>query len=154
MEYKSLFDEKYFADASKLVSALGYLLVELRVFQAKEQVQVKAVITNNIDNTDGIGINDCAKVHRVLLPRMEALLSNDNIYMEVTSPGMERNIKNACEFEFFINHYVKLWDTEKTDWVSGKIISSDTQQITIEVSEGEQQTYPYTKIAKAKLLYI
>lgn len=154
MEYKSLENEKYFSDAAKLVSGLGYVLVELRVFPMKDQVQIKAVITNSGENSEGIGVNDCAKVHRILLPRMEALLSNDNIYMEVTSPGMERTIKNAAEFAFFLNHMVRLWDTEKTDWVSGKIIASDSTSITLELSESEQKTYPYTQIAKAKLLHI
>jgi len=39
LEYKSLSEEKYFSDASKLVLGLGYVLVELRVFPMKEQVQ-------------------------------------------------------------------------------------------------------------------
>jgi ribosome maturation factor RimP len=154
LEYKSLSEEKYFSDASKLVLGLGYVLVELRVFPMKEQVQVKAVITNSVENKEGIGINDCAKVHRVLLPRMEALLSNDNIYMEVTSPGMERTIKNAAEFEFFVGQMVRLWDIKKTDWVSGKILSSDSTQITLVMSDGENKSYPYEQIAKAKLLHI
>lgn len=155
----------FFADTSKLVLGLGYSLVELRVVQLKNQQQVKVVIARQIsDSPEGIGVNDCAKVHRVLLPRFEALLQSQDVYMEVTSPGMERIIKNAAEFAVFAGYLVRVWDIERSDWVFGKVLSADSSSLTIQLTDSEGNftglnadeafCIPYTQIAKAKLLYI
>ncbi len=153
MEYTSLESMPYYSQCKSLVEGLGYILVSIQVVPAKTTTKVQAVISNKTSSSEGIGVNDCAKVHRLLLPRLEALLQNQDIYMEVTSPGMERHIKNAAEFALFQGRDVKVWNTEISDWVSGKIKDSDESQITLDVME-ETKIIPYTNIAKAKLLQL
>lgn len=154
MDFTSLDSMPYYTQCKSLVEGLGYILVSIHVVPAKTTTKVQAVITNDESNSsEGIGINDCAKVHRLLLPRLEALLQNQDIYMEVTSPGMERHIKNAAEFSLFKGRDVKVWNTEISDWISGVIKDSDEHQLTLEVME-ETKIIPYTNIAKAKLLQL
>lgn len=154
MDFTSLDSMPYYTQCKSLVEGLGYILVSIHVVPAKTTTKVQAVITNSESNSsEGIGINDCAKVHRLLLPRLEALLQNQDIYMEVTSPGMERHIKNAAEFSLFKGRDVKVWNTEISDWISGVIKDSDEHQLTLEVME-ETKIIPYTNIAKAKLLQL
>ena len=154
MDFTSLDCMPYYTQCKSLVEGLGYILVSIHVVPAKTTTKVQAVITNGESNSsEGIGINDCAKVHRLLLPRLEALLQNQDIYMEVTSPGMERHIKNAAEFSLFKGRDVKVWNTEISDWISGVIKDSDEHQLTLEVME-ETKIIPYTNIAKAKLLQL
>ena len=154
MDFTSLDSMPYYTQCKSLVEGLGFILVSIHVVPAKTTTKVQAVITNGESNSsEGIGINDCAKVHRLLLPRLEALLQNQDIYMEVTSPGMERHIKNAAEFSLFKGRDVKVWNTEISDWISGVIKDSDEHQLTLEVME-ETKIIPYTNIAKAKLLQL
>ena len=154
MDFTSLDSMPYYTQCKSLVEGLGYILVSIHVVPAKTTTKVQAVITNGESySSEGIGINDCAKVHRLLLPRLEALLQNQDIYMEVTSPGMERHIKNAAEFSLFKGRDVKVWNTEISDWISGVIKDSDEHQLTLEVME-ETKIIPYTNIAKAKLLQL
>ena len=124
-------------------------------------IKVTAVITKPAGDSGAVGVNDCARVHRALLPRLEAVLDSQDIYMEVASPGMERLIKNPAEFALFVGRYVRVWDSQITDWVAGKIISSDDQSITLElVGDGvteepaQVSTIPYQRISKAKLLQL
>ena len=165
MEYTALEKIPHYNECSPLVSGLGYALVELRTTANHGQYQVRAVITHlDSAKTEGIGINDCAKVHRLLLPRLEALLKSQEVYMEVTSPGMERLIKNAAEFTLFTGKNLRIWDTSVSDWVPGVIISADSKTLTLELSEHEtaqetaaaakrQRIIPFEQIAKAKLLH-
>ena len=166
MEYISLDSIPHFADCSPLVTGLGYILVDLKVVPQNGSIKVTAVITKPAGDSGAVGVNDCARVHRALLPRLEAVLDSQDIYMEVASPGMERLIKNPAEFALFVGRYVRVWDSQITDWVAGKIISSDDQSITLElVGEGvteeavqvqpaEVSTIPYQRISKAKLLQL
>ena len=173
MEYISLDSIPHFADCSPLVTGLGYVLVDLKVVPQNGSIKVTAVITKPAGDSGTIGVNDCARVHRALLPRLEAVLDSQDIYMEVASPGMERLIKNPAEFALFTGRYVRVWDSQITDWVAGKILSSDHQSITMELVgavDAEQaelaqdepvqvhavqvQTIPYQRISKAKLLQL
>ena len=165
MEYTSLNSLPYYSDCNPLVVGLGYVLVDIRVIPQHGSIRVTAVIAKPADASDtaAIGVNDCARVHRVLLPRLEAILNTQDIYMEVTSPGMERLVKNPAEFALFTGRYVRVWDSEITDWVAGKIVSSDTESVTLDIVHmdkpeqtevAEQRRIPYARISKAKLLQI
>ncbi len=151
MEYNSLDKMPHYKECSLLVESLGYVLVELRIVPQKTQYKVLAVISNK---EAGIGIADCAKVHRLIEPRLEALLNSKDLYMEVTSPGMERTIKNAAEFALFVGRMIRVWDTEVTEWVHGKLLCCDDKSLTLEKEDSSSLTVPYERIAKAKLLTV
>ena len=105
------------------------------------------------DPNQNIGVNDCAKVHRVLLTRLEALLGTEESTMELTSPGIEHNIKNAAEFAIFKGRAVRVWDKISTDWINGIINSADDKSVTLEKEDGTLVTVSYENIAKAKFMY-
>lgn len=146
MEYIAPEGISHYADCEPLVSGLGYNLVELVVYTRQSAWHVKVVITS----PQGVGIKDCSTVHRALLPRLEAVLQSQDMYVEVTSPGLDRVFKNASEFAVFAGRLVKIWDTDISDWVSGTIVSATTESVILATQDGER-VYPYTKIAKAKL---
>ena len=151
MDYTSYKDIKYYKECSALVEGLGFKLVDLKIIPAKTITKITAMIASP-DPKESIGVNDCAKVHRALLPRLEALLGTEDTTMELTSPGIEHNIKNAAEFALFVNLFVRVWDTEVTDWVPGKIIEATNASLTLELESGEKKQIEYNRIAKAKLL--
>ena len=149
MDYISYKDIKYYKECATLVEGLGYKLVDLKIIPAKTITKISAIITST-DPEVSLGVNDCAKVHRALLPRLEALLGTEDTTMELTSPGIEHNIKNAAEFAIFVGRNVRVWDKTVTDWVSGKIVSADEKSVELEKEEGERFTILFENIAKAK----
>ncbi len=152
MEYTSYKSIKYYDECAALVEGMGYKLVELKIVPSKTTTKISAMIAST--EPDGnIGVNDCAKVHRVLLPRLEALLGTEDTMMELTSPGIEHNIKNAAEFAVFAGRSVRVWDKTVNDWVGGKIISADDKQVTMEADDGKTVSVSYENIAKAKFNY-
>ncbi len=136
----------YYSDCEPLVQGLGYSLVELVVFKRQATWHIKAVISG----AEGVGIADCTRVHRALLPRLEAILSSQDMYVEVTSPGLDRVLKNAAEFSLFVGKQVKVWNTDISDWETGTVSASDGESVTLTTDKGEVRM-PYSKIAKAKL---
>ncbi len=151
MEYTSYDSIKYYKECAVLVEGMGYKLVDLKIIPAQSITKISAIVTTT-NPDENMGVNDCAKVHRVLLPRLEALLGTDNTTMELTSPGIEHNIKNAAEFSVFVGRNVRVWDKEITDWIGGKIISADDKSVTMEKESGEQFTELFENIAKAKFI--
>lgn len=152
MEYIPLETTDFYKDCAPLVEGLGYYLVELKITRSGKTLKISAVIASK-DSSVEIGVDDCSKVHHALLPRLEALLGTDNTYMELTSPGMERNLKNAAEFAFFKGKEVRVWDKNVSDWQSGTIKSSDDKSVILE-KDGEEKTFLFENIAKAKFIHL
>ena len=59
------------------------------------------------------------------------------------SPDTQRDI---------VNQYARVWDTEVTDWIPGKIVEASTSSVTLELENGEKKEIDFSRIAKAKLL--
>lgn len=152
VEYIPLKSMAYYEDCAPVVEGLGYVLVELKVSSAGSTKKISAVIASKDSGVD-IGVNDCAKVHHALLPRLEALLGTEDTYMELTSPGMDRNVKNAAEFAVFIGREIRVWDKTVTDWVDGEIVSADEKSVTMK-KDGDVFTVPFENIAKAKFVHL
>lgn len=154
LDYISLKSIEHYSDCEPLVSGLGYILVDLKIIPSKSTIKISAVIASK-DITKDIGVDDCSKVHHALLPRLEALLGTEDTYMEVTSPGMDRNIKNAAEFEIFTGREVRVWDITVSDWVSGFIKESNNKTVSLENKETKEvKTISFGNIAKAKFVYL
>ena len=151
MDYTPYSKIKYYSDCAPLVEGLGYKLVDLKIVPAKTLTKISAIITGK-DPTQNIGVNDCAKVHRALLTRLEALLGTEETTMELTSPGIEHNIKNAAEFSVFTGRDVRVWDKTVNDWVGGRIKAADDKKVILE-SEDSQKEIAFENIAKAKFVY-
>ncbi|MDR1786727.1 MAG: ribosome maturation factor [Spirochaetaceae bacterium] len=158
MEYEPLEDMPFFSESRRLVNGLGYELIGLHIVRSRGSARVNAVIAGK-EAGGAIGTEDCARVHRPLQERLQALTGMEDFSMEVASPGTERNIKNAAEFALFRGREARLWDAPKADWVTGVILGSTEKDLTLGIghgndTEGGGQTLviPFEHIAKAKLL--
>lgn len=63
----------------------------------------RRVLRITVDSEEGVNIDDCEKMHRAIDPLLdEADPIEEQYYLEVSSPGLERELKNedhiyACE---------------------------------------------------------
>ena len=157
MDYIALDSYPHYTECEKIVSELGFHLVELKISPQNGVTQILATITG-ADSSVNIGVNDCSRVHKVLLPALEEMLGTDNTYMELTSPGMERNIRNAAEFPLFVGREIRVYDKSVTDWIGGKVLRADTESVTFEILDKDgsssEKTVPYSDIAKAKFIHL
>ena len=141
-------DNVVFQSLEPVVRGMGMALVELSVYHGKgANVQVKAIVCGK-GNT---GIDDCSMVHRGILPRLELAFPEKDIYLEVSSPGINRTIKDGSEFAHYIGRRVKCFCTDISDWKEGVLRAADEEKIVFENESGET-ALPYETIAKARLI--
>ena len=85
--------------AEGVADELGYYVWDVEF--VKEGA--RRILRITIDNEEGINIEDCEKMHRAIDPVLdEADPIEEAYYLEVSSPGIERELKNemhlsACE---------------------------------------------------------
>ena len=129
-----------------VLKGLGFSLVELAVSRHRGSVQVRAVIYNGAS----IGTDDCSKAHRAITPRLELAFGGQDIYLEVSSPGIDRLIKDGAEFTHYAGRGVRCYRTDISDWTAGILESADEKGIVLKTKEGAVRL-EFDIIAKARL---
>jgi ribosome maturation factor RimP len=99
-----------------------------------------------------VGVEDCSRLHRALLPRLELAFPGEGLYVEVSSPGINRPIKDGAEFARHTGRGVSCYRTDLSAWVGGVLRQADEKGVILETREGTV-TVELEKIAKAKLDY-
>lgn len=111
-----------------------------------------------IDKETGVDIEECGLVSERLSEKLdEADPIEHNYFLEVSSPGAERPLKNHAHFEKAIgkNVFIKVYEPiegEKT--FEGILTSFDGKNATLEIKVKTRKkmiNIPYEKIAKARL---
>jgi ribosome maturation factor RimP len=139
-------DTPFWSDVEPLVSSAGYKLVELTVSRHRGGAQALCAIASS----RGIGVDDCARVHQALHPRLSVLLGTQDLRLEVTSPGLDRRIKDAREFECFAGCRAALLYEGRSEYEAGIIESADSEGIVF-ASGGHSKRVAYDEISKARL---
>ena len=87
------------AIAEPLAEELGYFLWDVEYVKEGSEMYLRITI----DSEEGINIEDCEKMHRAIDPVLdEADPIEEQYYLEVSSPGIERELRTlehveACE---------------------------------------------------------
>ena len=85
----------------------GYELVEIEYVQGPGGAHVLRIFVDKADG--GITLDDCSAVAQLLGPMLDAGSFVDGKYLlEVSSPGFDRPLRKASDFERFAGEEVKL----------------------------------------------
>ena len=130
----------------EVLDGLSFDLLEFVVSRHRGSVRVRVVIFKGLS----ISTDDCTKVHRAVMPRLELAYGGQDIYLEVSSPGIDRLIKDGSEFAHYKGRGVRCYRTDISDWTAGILQSADEKGIVIETEEGTLRL-EFEIIAKARL---
>jgi ribosome maturation factor RimP len=133
-------------DLEPIAQGLKLSLVETTVSRHKGAVQIRLVVYNGGD----ISLDDCSAFHRAALPRLELAFPGQDLYVEVSSPGIDRLIKDGSEFRHYTGRHIRCYRVDQSAWFSGILRSSGETGIVLE-KDGEPFSLPYEIIAKARL---
>ena len=88
--------EKVWEIAEPLADSLGIWIWDVEF--VKEGA--RRVLRITVDSEEGVDINDCEALHRAIDPLLdEADLIEEQYYLEVSSPGIERELKTDIHIE-------------------------------------------------------
>ncbi|MDR1301165.1 MAG: ribosome assembly cofactor RimP [Treponema sp.] len=138
-----------FDSINPVVQGLGMALVDISVSRHRRSVQIRAVICK----PGTVGVDDCSQVHRALLPRLELAFPDHDLSVEVSSPGIDRIIKDGSELVHYIGRGIKCFRTDISDWSSGILQEADETHLVLKGKDG-MIDLGYERIAKAKLDYL
>ena len=138
--------------AMRVADDFDYELVDLNLFGRGRSMLLRL----SIDKEGGVTLNDCETFSRRLSAVMDVEDPISGTYtLEVSSPGLDRPLKNAGDFERNIGKLVRLVTKEKIDNQSffiGRLLAVRDDSVSLSISDGGKEiVLPFDKISKAKL---
>lgn len=134
------------------IEALGYRLWDVEFVKEASEWYLRFTI----DSDEGITIEDCEKVHRFVDPLLDELDPIEQAYhLEVSSPGVERDIRTPEHFAACIGEKVEVklfapLDGRKS--CTGILVSYENDVITIDDGAAEIKI-PRAKASKIKTVF-
>jgi ribosome maturation factor RimP len=138
------------------VEGLGYDLVELRVGGTGR----RPLLDVRIDRRDGekITIDECAHVSRAIEPRLDASgLVGENYVLEVSSPGVERPLRNAADWRRFAGRTAKVLSPSLGGRLEVEVVGVDDSSgepvVVMREARGTEHRIPLRDVKEARLVF-
>jgi ribosome maturation factor RimP len=139
--------------AAPLADELGYVLWDVEYVREGADYYLRITI----DSDEGITIDDCERFSRAIDPVLdEADPITDSYHLEVSSPGIERELKsdfhiNACEgWQVEVRLYAPI-DGSKSH--IGELVGLDGEGNVVIEQEGGRRSFARTAIASLRTHY-
>ncbi|MEH7118400.1 ribosome maturation factor RimP [Neobacillus vireti] len=140
--------------AAPIFQELGLELVEIEYVKEGKNWFLRVYI----DKDAGVDIEECGLVSERLSEKLDELDPiPHNYFLEVSSPGAERPLKKAKDFEKAIgkNVFIKTYEPiDGENKFEGKLTSFDGQHVTVEIkikTRKKSVEIPFEKVANARL---
>jgi ribosome maturation factor RimP len=157
MVKETIVNDALYLAVSQVVEPMGYQVVDAHKSEYGASVGISVTIKAVGHETT---VDDCAAVYRVLYPRYSVTEAKRDVNLEISTPGIQRNLRDIHEFSLFSNRRCRIYDSKAGAWVEGVIRDSAGGNVILgnarfddTVETIEQYVIPYERIQKAKLAY-
>lgn len=140
----------------KEVESLGYDLVELRVGGTGR----RPLLDLRIDRRDEgkITIDECAQVSRTIEPMLDASgMIGENYVLEVSSPGVERPLRNAADWRRFAGRTAKVLAPSLGGRLEVEVVGVDDSSgeavAVMREARGTEHRVPLAEVREARLVF-
>ena len=144
------------AFVKKEVEGLGYDLVELRIGGTGR----RPLLDVRIDHYDGakITVDECAQVSRSIEPQLDASgLVGESYVLEVSSPGVERPLRNAADWRRFAGRTAKVLAPSLGGRLEVEVVGVDDSSgepvAVMREARGTEHRVLLTEVREARLVF-
>ena len=150
------------SELTPFLEAEGYVLYHLEFVKESRdwflRVFIEKAPAGKDEQPGAVGTDDCEKVSRFLSQRLDELDPiEQNYYLEVCSPGMDRPLLKEEHYVRYIGELVdlRLYRSEegKKDW-TGRLLGLVDEAVIIELEDGKTKSFPLKDISKTSLTVI
>ena len=142
----------------EFLSENGYELYNVEFIKEGKDWFLRVYIDRLNDADGGIGTDDCEKVSRFLSERLDEIDPiEQNYYLEVSSPGMDRALLKDSDYVRFAGRYVDVTLYQGIDGKKnffGKLSGIENGNLVIIDEKESKIELPMEKVAKTKLAVI
>jgi ribosome maturation factor RimP len=139
--------------AERVAASEGLILVDVEVKGGGSNQLLRIYI----DKPEGVSHADCQAVSE----QVGALLDIEDLFpgkylLEVSSPGLDRQLVKPSDFEYFAGRRVRIVLRQPLDGqriLEGKLAGFESGRVRLDTGRGEIRELELTRISKARLLF-
>ena len=146
-----------YTEVKSLAGALGLKLVEVTSARTQGVRNMRVILYREDEE---INTDDLARAYNLIYPRYSVIYNDRDLQLEVSSPGLQRNLKDVSEFSIFTGRDVRVYSLSRSSYVVGCIEKADQASVTLSDclvedsgEEAPELTLAFSDIQKAKLEY-
>ncbi|MCZ6605078.1 MAG: ribosome maturation factor RimP [Alphaproteobacteria bacterium] len=135
------------------LEAMGFLVVRVKLTgQPDKTLQIM------VEHEDGstVTVGACSRISRAVSALLDVEDTVKGAYgLEISSPGIDRPLVKAVDFERFAGHVAKIETRRPRDGrkrFRGRLLGLDGDDVRIDVEGGEVAVIPLVEIVAAKLV--
>ena len=111
----------------------------------------RGVLRLFVDKPGGVGIDDCQRLSREVGDVLDASALIEEAYdLEVSSPGLDRQLRTDREFHWASGKRVRCWLAGGQE-VRGRLVGIDGGQLVLEQDDGTEAKLDRASVTKARL---
>ena len=134
-------------------AALGYTLWDVEFLKEG----ARRILRVTIDSEAGITIEDCEKMHRAIDPILDEIDPIQDPYdLEVSSPGIERDLRTSAHIDACIGERVEarfFAPFEGIKQIEGTLVGREGEELVCIEIGGEVRKFPRSAISKLQTLF-
>lgn len=131
-----------------IIENLGYLVYDV-MYQKEGKDNFLRIF---IDSSNGIGLNDCELVNNSITDILdEKNYIKEQYYLEISSPGIERNLRRKEQFDSNIGNKIEVHLYKQVD--GKKVIVGNLKEFSEEYIIVDDKKIENKNIASAKTVY-
>jgi ribosome maturation factor RimP len=138
--------ETLLAELEPLLAKQGIAILELAMSRHHGGLQVRATVFA----ASGTGTAECSKAHRAIQARLLESFGIEGAWIEVASPGIDREMKSSREYALFAGERVRILREGDSEWIKGRLAGVEGESVRLE-TRGGSIAIPIAEIGKAKL---
>ncbi len=130
-----------------IVQSCGCVLYDIVVLKENNKQIFRISITKE---HGAVGLDECEEISHIVSPLLDTYeIFEYEYFLEVSSPGIERALKNVEHYRGALGEHVKikLKGTQKN--IQGQLFNADSNKIYIKNKEGETVSIAFEDIQKA-----
>ena len=139
--------------AEPIADSFGYMLWDVEFVREGS----KRILRLTIDSEEGVGVDDCEKMHRAIDPVLdEADPIEEAYYLEVSSPGIERELRTDEHIDYCVGAdvEVRLYAPVNGSKVFRGELLPLSENGSVEILAGEQKlSFERAAVAKIKTVF-
>jgi len=129
-----------------ILGSMNFSLVELAIQRIRKRTHIHCTIYN----PEGFDLDRLSEVHRLIEPRLELMLEDRDMYIEFSSPGIDRKFKSFHEFGIFTGLRVSIMPTDQK-WFEATIERATETRVDLPLENGTTAQFDSEGIVKARL---
>lgn len=136
-----------------VIESLGYGVWDVEYVKEGSEMYLRITI----DKPDGITIDDCETVHRAIDPVLDEVDPIEDAYhLEVSSPGIERELRTDAHFAAFVGKEIEIRLYAPCDgakvW-TGDLLGLDADGSVRLSVNGSEKCFPRSSVATARTVF-